>query len=111
MTPYKLNTAIVNTIIDTDYRTLFFEYELPSEFALYNMFLPNSEIIKCIKGKNQLVLNYFNSLPTEIYKTTFVLGIHRRLIIEENKNTLNNLIEVLSSKGLDKQLLSKYLGV
>ena len=111
MTPYKLNTDIVNTIIDTDYQSLFFEYELQSEFALYNMFLPNSEIIKCIKGKNQLVLNYFNSLPTEIYKTTFVLGIHRRLIIEENKNTLNNLIEVLSSKGLDKQLLSKYLGV
>jgi hypothetical protein len=111
MTPYKLNTGIVNTIIDTDYQSLFFEYELQSEFALYNMFLPNSEIIKCNKGKNQLVLNYFKALPTEIHKTTFVLGIHRRLIIEENKNTLNNLIEVLSSKGLDKQLLSKYLGV
>ena len=111
MTPYKLNTDIVNTIIDTDYQSLFFEYELQSEFALYNMFLPNSEIIKCNKGKNQLVLNYFKLLPTEIYKTTFVLGIHRRLIIDENKNTLNNLIEVLSFKGLDKQLLSKYLGV
>ena len=111
MTPYKLNTGIVNTIIDTDYQSLFFEYELPSEFALYNMFLSSSEIIKSNKSKNRLVLNYFKALPTEIHKTTFVLGIHRRLIIEENKNTLNNLIEVLSSKGLDKQLLSKYLGV
>jgi len=111
MTPYKLNTAIVNTIIDTDYRSLFFEYELPSEFALYNMFLSSSEIIKSNKSKNRLVLNYFKSLPTEIHKTTFVLGIHRSLVIEKNKNKLNNLIEVLSLKGLDKHLLSKYLGV
>jgi hypothetical protein len=111
MTPYKMNTAIVNTIIDTDYQSLFFESELPSEFALYNMFLSNLEIVKCNKGKNKLVLNYFKSLPIEIYKTTFVLGIHRRLVIEENKNKLNNLIETLSVTGLDKQLLSKYLGV
>ena len=111
MTPYKLNTTIVNTIIDTDYRSLFFEYELPSEFALYNMFLSSSEIVKYNTGKNKLVVNYFKTLPIDIPKTAFVLGIHRRLIIEENKNTLNNLIEVLSSKGLDKQLLSKYLGV
>jgi hypothetical protein len=111
MTPYKLNTAIVNTIIDTDYQSLFFEHELPSEFALYNMFLSSSEIIKSNKSKHRLVLNYFKSLPKEIYTTTFVLGIHRRLVIEENKNKLNILIEVLSSKGLDKRLLSKYLGV
>ena len=111
MTPYKLNTAIVNTIIDTDYRSLFFEYELPSEFALYNMFLSNSELVKCNTGKNKLVVNYFKTLPIKIPKTAFVLGIHRRLIIEENKNALNNLIEILSVNGLDKQLLSKYLGV
>jgi hypothetical protein len=56
-------------------------------------------------------VNYFKSLPVEIYKTAFVLGIHRRLVIEENKNKLNNLIETLSVTGLDKHLLSKYLGV
>ena len=111
MTPYKLNTGIVNTIIDTDYQSLFFEYELTSEFALYNVFLSNSELVKCNTGKNKLVVNYFKTLPIEIPKTAFVLGIHRILIIEENKNLLNNLIEVLSSKGLDKHLLSKYLGV
>ena len=77
MTPYKLNTGIVNTIIDTDYQSLFFEYELTSEFALYNMFLSNLEIVKCNKGKNKLVVNYFKSLPVEIYKTAFVLPAWR----------------------------------
>jgi len=111
MTPYKMNTSIVNSIICTDYTSLFFEDELPSEFALYNMFLPNSELLHCSSGMNKLFMNYRTSLPTEkvlekIYENSFVLGIHRNLRIKENNNSLSFLIEYLSFRGLNTTLLN-----
>ena len=118
MTPYKLNKKIVDSMNINDNLSLFLDYNkygLPCDFALYIFFIPKEIIFKCSVGTANLVSNFFKTVPSldqleKGYTTSYVIGMHRRLIIEENKNKLNNLIEVLSSKGLDKHLLDNTFG-
>jgi hypothetical protein len=118
-TPFKLNKKIVDSINIDDNATLFTDYRnrKPSEFALYNFFIPDEEIHKC-SSPTPLVRNYFKTIPSveeleKMYEKLSVIGIHRNLIVNKklNKNKFDNIIEFFNSKGLDKQLLINSLGL